>query len=429
MAKDTIYALSSGAPPSAIAIIRISGPGAGAALESLAGALPDPRRASVAKLKDPATAELLDEALVLFFPGPRSATGEDIAELHLHGGRSVVSAVASVLGRIADLRAAEPGEFTRRAFENGRIDLTEAEGLGDLLLSETDSQRRNALALAGGALSRSVAHWQEVLLGLSAQIEAVLDFSDEGDVEGEVSLASSPDLLRMIEEMRSTLSRPSAERLRDGIRVAIAGPPNAGKSSLLNCLVGRKAAITSPVAGTTRDLVEAPIAIGGMPFLFVDTAGLRTSDDEVEAIGVALAREALASADLILWLGNPQDVPDEARAIRIRSKADLHGDPAGTDYDLSVSSVTGVGMDKLINLLMERSHALLPHESEVAINARQRAAVADCLDLLIEAKDSHDLIVASELLRQARVALDRITGRAGVEEMLDALFGRFCIGK
>lgn len=429
MPQDTIYALSSGAPPSAIAVIRISGPGAGTALEGLAGALPEPRRASVAKLNDPRTGELLDQALVLFFPGPRSATGEDVAEMHLHGGRSVVRAVAAALGEMDGLRAAEPGEFTRRAFDNGVIDLAEAEGLGDLLLSETESQRRNALALAGGALSRAVGRWQEMLLGLSAQLEAVLDFSDQGDVHEEVSLASSPHLLKMIEEMRSTLSRPPAERLRDGIRVAIAGPPNAGKSSLLNYLVERRAAITSPVAGTTRDLVEAPTAIGGTPFLFVDTAGLRASDDEVEAIGVELAQEALESADLILWLGEPEAAPDPARSIRIRSKADLYGDATPSGYDLSVSCFTGEGTQGLVQLLMERSRALLPHEGEVSINARHRVAVAECVDLLCEAREVEDFLVASELLRQARLKLDRITGRVGVEEMLDALFGRFCIGK
>jgi tRNA modification GTPase len=429
MQGDTIYALSSGQPPSAIAVVRISGPDAAAALQALAGKLPEARRATLGRLSDPETGELLDNGLMLFFPGPASATGEDVGELHLHGGRSVVRAVVGALSRIAGLREAQPGEFTRRAFENGRIDLAEAEGLADLLLSETESQRRTALALAGGGLSRTVHQWNQDLLSISAQLEAVLDFADEGDVEEEVRLGSSPQLIRLIDEIRSALDRPSAERLRDGVRIAIAGPPNSGKSSLLNWLAGRPAAITSTVAGTTRDLVEAPTVIGGMPFLLIDTAGLRESEDEVETIGIQRAREALETADLVLWLGDAETCPEPNRSIRIRSKCDLSGIPASPEYDLSVSAVSGEGMDALVQMLTVRSRALLPREGEVALNARHRQAVSHCLKALEEARESDDLVVASELLRQARAALDGVTGRAGVEHMLDALFGRFCIGK
>ncbi|WP_324748924.1 tRNA uridine-5-carboxymethylaminomethyl(34) synthesis GTPase MnmE [Sphingomonas sp. LY54] len=427
-AADTIYALSSGNPPAAIAVVRVSGPMADEAVRMLAGRLPEPRRASLATLRHPALGDLLDNALVIRFPGPNSSTGEDLVEFHLHGGRSVVAAVLEALTAAAGLRPALPGEFTRRAFENGRIDLAEAEGLADLLMAETDSQRRAALALAGGALSRQVEQWQQRLLALAAQVEAALDFADEGDVEEEVSLADSPFLRALVDELAEMLSRPGSERLRDGVRVVIAGPPNAGKSSLLNALAGRRAAITSPIAGTTRDRVEAPTAIGGSPFLLVDTAGLRESGDEIETIGVGLAKESLADADLILWLGDPGERPDGERTIVVAAKSDLRGQ-VDASADISISAETGAGMNKLVALLVERTRTLLPREGEVAINARHRALVAECLAALREAAGAHDLIIASEALRHARGALDRITGRAGVEDMLDALFGQFCIGK
>lgn len=419
---DTIYALSSGAPPAAIALVRISGPKAHNALEALAGRLPAPRAAVVAQLR--ADGEVLDNALVIRFPGPASATGEDVAELHLHGGRSVVAAVLGALGRIDGLRPAHPGEFTRRAFDNGRIDLAEAEGLADLLEAETQSQRRAALALAGGALSRQVEAWQALLLGHAAEIEAALDFADEDDVAPlRADFAARLGALR--EEMASWLARPPAERLRDGVRAVIAGPPNSGKSSLLNVLVRRDAAIISAIPGTTRDLIEAPVAFGGLPFLLIDTAGLRESGDSIEAIGVDRARASLAAADLILWLGDPGDAP--AGAIRVHPKADL-GPSAGA-ADLSVSATTGEGLDALERLLVARSAALLPREGEVALNARHRATLGEALDGLGEAQAASDLLISAEALRRARLALDRITGKAGVEDMLDALFGRFCIGK
>jgi tRNA modification GTPase len=420
---DTIFALSSGAPPAAIAVVRISGPRADAALQALAGTLPEPRTARLAALQH--DGELLDNALIVRFPGPHSATGEDVAELHLHGGRSVVAAVLAALAGMEGLREAAPGEFTRRAFENGRIDLAEAEGLADLLTAETQSQRRAALALAGGALSRQVEAWQARLLELAARLEAALDFSDEGDVEGEA--LPGGDIEALAGDVEALLQRPPVERLRDGVRVVIAGPPNAGKSSLLNALAGRDAAITSEIAGTTRDLVEAPTAIGGAPFLLVDTAGLRDSEDAIESIGVARAQASLAAADLILWLGDPESGPDRARTILVHTKADLgRPDPRA---DVAVSATTGAGLDLLVELLGKRARALLPAEGDVAINARHRAALAEAAEWLGEARAAHDPLIAAEALRQARAALDRVTGRAGVEEMLDALFGRFCIGK
>ena len=423
---DTIYALSSGSPPVAIAVVRISGPTAGAAMEALAGRLPAPRHAILGTLRDPASGELLDRALLLWFPGPGSSTGEDLAELHLHGGRSVVAAVLGALGRVPGLRAADPGEFTRRAFQNGRIDLAEAEGLADLLAAETEAQRRAALMLAGGALSRMVEEWQKRLLALSAQLEAVLDFSDEGDIEEQLPEGWAGALASLANEIANMLARPPAERLRDGIRVVIAGPPNAGKSTLLNALAGREAAITSAIAGTTRDLVEAPTALGGVPFLLIDTAGLRESEDEIEALGVARARQSLAAADLVLWLGEPDDCP-AVGAILVQPKADLTSESRRSD--IRVSAKTGAGKDGLVRLLIERSKALLPAEGEVALNARHSAALRECLSSLEAAAAASNPLIASEELRLARGSLDRLTGRAGVEDMLDALFGSFCIGK
>jgi tRNA modification GTPase len=390
-------------------------------LAALAGRMPEPRVATFRRLR--ADGELLDNSVILWLPGPKSATGEDVAELHVHGGRAVVTRALAALGAIEGLREARAGEFTRRAFENGALDLSEAEGLGDLLLAETEGQRRAALALMGGQLSRQVMAWQEKLLALAARVEAALDFSDEddvtplpGDFAGEIAAAR--------DSMLALLARPGAERLKDGVRVVIAGPSNAGKSSLLNMLVGREAAIVTAIAGTTRDLVEAPVVIGGIAFLLTDTAGLRDTADAVEAIGVARAQAALDAADIVLWLGPPEDAPPGA--VRLHAKADLG--PATGDTALSTSTVTGEGFDQLIALLQDRAKVLLPTEGEAALNARHRAAIAEAAGALGEA-DSPDLIIAAEALRTARAALDRVTGKAGVEDMLDALFGRFCIGK
>jgi tRNA modification GTPase len=423
--NDTIFALSSGSPPAAIAVVRISGPRSEAALEALAGKLPGPRVAQLANLRW--RGEPLDRALVLRFPGPHSATGEDVAELHLHGGRAVVAAVLEALAGVEGLRPAEPGEFTRRAFENGRIDLAEAEGLADLLAAETQSQRRAALAMAGGALSRQVEAWRQRLLAMAAAVEAVLDFSDEGEVGDTLPQGLSDDLTALRAEIAAALARPTVERLRDGIRVVIAGPPNAGKSSLLNALVQREAAIVSSVAGTTRDVIEVPAAIRGTPFLLTDTAGLRDSGDEIESIGVARARDRLAEADIVLWLGEPDRGP--ARTILVAAKADLREDPDMAYADVAVSARTGAGIDRLLALLEERAQALLPGESEAAFNSRQETAAAVALGQLDRAAQETDLLLLAESLRLTRLELDRITGQAGVEDMLDALFGRFCIGK
>ena len=425
--RDTIYALSSGSPPAAIAIVRISGPRADEAVSSLCGRLPEPRYASLARLRDPQSGDELDSAIVLRFPGPGSSTGEDLAEVHLHGGRSVVAAVLEALSRMDRLRRAEPGEFTRRAFENGRIDLTEAEGLSDLLASETEAQRRAALALAGGALRRKTEEWRSRILALGAELEAALDFADEGDVDEEISSGWLERLTDFAKEIESFISAPGIERLRDGVRVVIAGPPNAGKSTLLNALVGRDAAITSDTPGTTRDLVEAPTSIGGTAFLLIDTAGLRESGDHIERIGIGRANEAAAAADILLWLGQPGEAPTRDHVLKVQPKADVA--PSDGAADVRVSARTGSGMDVLVQMLLERARLIIPREGEFAINLRHRDILAACLENIHEAARAADPLIASEALRTARSDLDRITGRAGVEDMLDALFGTFCIGK
>jgi tRNA modification GTPase len=422
---STIFALSSGSPPAAIAIVRISGPAARDALVAMVGRVPKPRAATVAWLRDPASGERLDRALVLSFPGPGSATGEDLAELHLHGGRAVVAAVSAALEGIPGLRPAEAGEFTRRAFLNGRIDLAEAEGLADLLLAETEGQRRAAMTLAGGSMSRKVAEWQHALLGLAAQVEALLDFSDEGDVDVSVSPDWVAALDRLMLDIEKWLCLPASERLRDGVKVVIAGPPNAGKSTLLNALVGREAAITSAVPGTTRDIIEAPTAIGGIPFLLVDTAGLRDSDDPVEEIGVERGRAVAEAADILLWLGDAADAPAGEATIVVRAKADVADSAPG----ISVSALTGEGLQDLIGVVQQKASRLVPHVAEGAINRRHRSLLRVVRDHLREAEKEGDPLLRAENLRLARVALDEVTGRAGVERMLDHLFGSFCIGK
>lgn len=426
-------------PPAAIGVVRVSGPGAGAALHALAGRLPEPRRASLAALKD-RDGTPLDNALVLWFPGPATATGEDLAELHLHGGRAVVAAVETALGAIPGVRRAVAGEFTRRAFDNGRIDLAEAEGLADLLAAETESQRVQALGMASGHVSRAVAQWQDALLVLMAGAEAELNFADEDDVEVGDAVARRliTGMASLAGELDEWLARPAAEVIAEGLSVVIAGPPNAGKSTLINALAQRELAIVSPVAGTTRDVIETPLALDGIAMRFSDTAGLRAEGaDHIEMIGIDRAKAAVVAADILLWLGPPKDAPDHPRMILIAAQADRwHGDAAAeaeaAHCDLILSAASGEGMDKLHRYIVEMALTLLPREGEAALRQRQRDALAETRSwLMIErgSREVSDLILLAERLRLARRALDRITGRAGVEDMLDALFGRFCIGK
>jgi tRNA modification GTPase len=428
----TIYALSSGAPPAALAIIRISGPRADAALTALTGQLPEPRRASLRTLRDPASGGILDRALILWFPGPDNATGEDLAELHLHGGRAVVRAVESALSTIKGLRLAEPGEFTRRAFLNGRMDLAEAEGLSDLLFAETEAQRVAAIRMASGHLSRQVEAWRREVLRLSALVEAELDFSDEDDVPDHSMDRVGEGIGALAGEIDGALARPRAERLRDGIRVVLAGPPNAGKSTLLNALLQREAAIVSDIAGTTRDVIDAPVAFDGVPFVLTDTAGLRDDGAEaIESIGIARAQDAIAAADIVLWLGAEGEGPDHPALWEIEAQIDRTGVSRETKHGPRhrLSARTGQGLGALVDDLVETARTLLPGSHEVALNARQHRLLSECAFALHGARGHSDLLLRAEGLRLARHALDQLLGRTHVEDMLDALFGAFCIGK
>jgi tRNA modification GTPase len=424
--SDTIFALSSGAPPAAIAVVRISGPDAKAALAGLAGSLPAPRRATLRRLSDSA-GDPLDDALVLWLPGPATATGEDCAELHLHGGRAVVAAAEAALSCLPGLRRAEPGEFTRRAFANGRIDLAEAEGLADLLTAETELQRRSALAMAEGALSRQAGAWRSELLTISAALEAQLDFSDEDDV-APLPSDFAARCRALAREIGGWLARPRAEPLREGFRVVLAGPPNAGKSTLFNTLVQQEAAITAAEPGTTRDVLTVTVALEGVPFTFVDTAGLRDEGaGEIERIGIARAHAAASGADLVLWLGPEGSGPDDAPLWEIAAQADRTTAKSSPRHRLS--ALTGEGMGGLRDDLLAHARSVLPRPGEAALNARQHAKLSECAAALEAAAALDDPLLAAEELRLARVALDRLLGSAGVEDMLDALFGRFCIGK
>ena len=424
---DTIFALSSGAPPAGVGVIRVSGPAAREALLTLAGRVPEPRRASLARLRD-AGGGLLDEALVLWFPGPATATGEDLAEFHCHGGRAVIAVVEGALASLGGVRRAEPGEFTRRAFANGRIDLAEAEGLADLLSAETELQRAAALANLGGALSRQVEGWRERVLALSAEVEGVLDFSDEEDA-ADLPECFTWNIAALAGELGEWLARPRSERLGEGFRVVLAGPPNAGKSTLFNALVESEAAITSPIAGTTRDVIERSVAIAGVPFTFVDTAGLREADsaDPVEAIGIDRARDALVRADLVLWLGPEGEGPDGA--WEISAQADRAEFTPKANACFTVSAATGEGIMPLKTALVDAARAALPKPGEAALNARQHARLSDAADALDAAQRLSDPLLVAEELRRARLAFDRLIGRATTEDMFDTLFGRFCIGK
>ncbi len=425
---DTIFALSSGAPPSAIAVVRISGPGAYQLLEQVAGDLPPPRMLVLRHLRDPSGGAELDRALVTQFPGESSVTGEPLVELHLHGGRATVEAVQGALARLPGVRRAKAGEFTWRAFQNGKLDLVQVESLFDLLRAETEAQRR--AAVAGDRLSGQVDNWRRKLLKLSAHVEAVLDQSDEDDVpadRAEIERASHG----LIEEIGSILDRPGAERLFDGVRVVFAGPPNSGKSTLINALANREVSITSAIAGTTRDVIEAPVKLDGIAFVLTDTAGLRDeSADEIERIGIDRANRRIAEADLVVWMDDkpaPSEVLED-RLIQILARADEPGRERPENM-LPVSALTGEGLGDLIARLVSRAENILPREGEVALSRRQRQHLHACHEHLVLFGTEPDELLAAEQLRLCRRALDDLTGRAGTEDMLDALFGTFCIGK
>ncbi|GAA3998658.1 tRNA uridine-5-carboxymethylaminomethyl(34) synthesis GTPase MnmE [Sphingomonas humi] len=425
MTGDTIYALSSGALPAAIAIVRVSGPAAEVAAERLAGQLPEPRSASLRRLRA-ADGAIIDEALLLRFPAPNTATGEPLVELHLHGGRAVVARLLDELSTMPGLREAEPGEFTRRALINSRLDLTQAEGLADLLSAETEWQRRAAIESAGGALRRQVEGWRDRLIALSARAEAAIDYVGDEDETALDEHALGAEAAIVAQEMRAWLVQPAAELLTNGVKIVLAGPPNSGKSSLFNALVGAEKAIVTSIPGTTRDIIEARIDFDGLPANLLDTAGLRASDDTVEQIGVERAFDALSQADIVLWLGNPEDAPVRSNVILIHSRADERVDvPEGS---IATSVRTSTGTAKLRSVLLARLRALLPPFDQAALNRRQRHLLSEAADALTGAI-GRDLLIVAESLRQSLASVDVVLGRNSTEEVMDALFGRFCLGK
>lgn len=458
---QTIYALSSGAVPAAIAVIRISGPQARAALQALTGKVPEPRYAAFGTIRDPQSGEAIDQALLLFFEGPNSETGEDVAELQLHGGRAVIAGVFDALARMDGLRPAEAGEFTRRAFENGKLGLTQIEGLADLIYAETGAQRRQAMRQLQGLLGNRSDAWRKRLIEALALVEAGIDFSDEADVAADVTRQGLHAAELLQHEIAAILADGRrGERLREGLVVAIAGPPNAGKSTLLNRIARREAAIVSPHAGTTRDVIEVHLDLGGYPVTLLDTAGIRETDDPVEREGVARARARAGAADLILWLTervgpNPGSGEDAGLVDRsgagsspelwtIRTKmdlaaefpADLHAPgqlSAEQQHFYELSAVSGEGVGRLLADLTDYArNAFETREPALVTRERQRglleAAESALNRAILEGKAGREDTFAEEL-RSAAQALGRLTGRVDVEDILDVIFRDFCIGK
>jgi tRNA modification GTPase len=452
--RPTIFALSSGRPPAAIAVVRVSGPRAGVALETLIGRLPEPRRAALARVRDPASGEVIDEALALWFPEPHSETGEDVAELQLHGGQAVIAGVLEALGKIEGCRPAEAGEFTRRAFENGRLDLTAVEGLADLIAADTPAQRRMAFRQLKGLIGDRAEAWRRRLIEALALVEVRIDFSDEADVPEDLVGPALHAAQQLRDEIAAALADGGrGERLRDGLVVAIAGPPNAGKSTLLNRLARREAAIVSPHAGTTRDVIEVHLDLDGYPVTLLDTAGIRESDNPVEQEGVRRARERAAAADLVLWVidgsatggaanGRPESFPNSMVWL-IKNKIDLADRKVCGGHDqihknelkltLSISAVTGEQIEALVMALSAYAKDYFgATESAVVTRARHRHALEDTVAALDRAigedrSDQEELI--AEELRAAATTLGRLTGRIDVEDILDVIFRDFCIGK
>ena len=450
--RSTIFALSSGRPPAAIAVIRISGPQARTALERLTGRVPDARKVTLARVCDPENGETIDEALALWFPAPQSETGEDVAELQLHGGQAVIAAVLKALGAVAGCRLAEPGEFTRRAFENGKLDLTAVEALGDLIFAETSAQCRQAFRQLKGLIGDRAEAWRGRLIEALALVEARIDFSDEADVPEDLIAPAAAIARSLRDEIAAALADGRrGERLRDGLVVAIAGPPNAGKSTLFNRLARREAAIVSPYAGTTRDVIEVHLDLDGYPLTILDTAGIRGSCEPVEQEGIRRARARAAEADLVLWVtdvsaggrmgtemaqlkeGPPhwliQNKIDLLRSAPAQSKKDEH------EFIFSLSATEGEGLEELIAALAQFATDLFAGgENAVVTRARHREmleqAVAALDRAVAEGADAspREELIAEEL-RQASSALGRLTGRVDVEDVLDKIFRDFCIGK
>lgn len=430
MARDTIYAVSSGPVPAGVAVIRVSGPQVRFGLETMTGSVPEPRFTTLRPIRD-RNGLLLDRGLVLFFAGPASFTGEDVAELHVHGGRAVVAAVLAALAELPGHRAAEAGEFTRRAFENGRADLTEVEGLADLIAAETEAQRRQALQQAEGALASRLRAWSGEVLRARAMLEAGLDFVDEEDVPASVIVSAVQAARRLAQEMGALLSASAfGERVRSGFDVVLLGAPNVGKSSLLNALAEREAAIVTAEPGTTRDLIEVALDIDGYAVTLVDTAGLRDAAGLVEREGIERARKRSAGADLVLLLYDGVEPlvepPPGVPRLAIRTKID-QGDRAPDG--IAVSAVSGEGLDELrraigaaLGLADRRPDALIVRE-------RQRQGITAARDALAAIDPGQPPELIAEELRRAADALGRVAGRTGVEDLLGAIFSSFCIGK
>ena len=455
--RDTIYALSSGRPPAAIAVVRISGPRSRVALEGLIGRVPEPRKAALARVRDRATGELIDEALALWFPGPHSETGEDTAELQLHGGRAVIAAVLAALGRLDGFRLAEPGEFTRRAFENGRLDLTQVEALADLVFAETQAQRRQAFQQLRGLLSDRAEAWRRQIIEAQALVEAGIDFSDEPDVPKNLTTRAMEIVRPLTAEITQVLAGAErGERLREGLWVAITGPPNAGKSTLLNRIARREAAIVSPYAGTTRDVVEVHLDLDGYPVNLLDTAGIcESAEDPVEREGMRRAREAASRADLVLWLvdAGAADALNESRAADepiapgaarwiVVNKVDLISEEGAPKLQAKfadrkdvyyVSAATGAGVDDLVASIARLAERIFTTDSALVTRQRQQTALAEVREALAGAMSLAKEVAGEELiaeqLRRAAIGLGRLTGRVDVEEILDVIFRDFCIGK
>ena len=444
---QTIFALSSGKPPTAIAIVRVSGPEASRVLGALSKKIIHPRIATRALLADD-SGEAIDDAVVLWFPAPASATGEDVAEFHIHGGRAVLAALTTTLAKFENVRPAEPGEFTRRSFENGKLDLTEAEGLDDLIHADTDRQRRQALRQLKGLLGDRARDWRREIIEASALIEAGIDFSDEGDVPAELIAPALQRVRVLLEDIESVLAvEGRSERLRDGLVVAITGPPNVGKSTLLNQLARREVAIVSPHAGTTRDIIELHLDLDGYPVTVIDTAGMRDAVDPVEQEGVRRARFRAADADLRLWLVDVQAEGDGEEGLRewmaegqngfwvVRNKVDDLIDPGAVDSAAgwpchSISAANGKGIPELMTALAQFAAARFADESSLISRVRHRDLLrqtADALGRAVDLPEQSELI--AEDLRVAAHRLGQLLGRVDVEDVLDVIFRDFCIGK
>jgi len=433
---QTIFALSSGRPPAAISMVRLSGSQAGTVLTALAGKIPVRRIATRVLLRD-GTGQPIDDAVILWFPGPASATGEDVAEFHVHGGRAVLTALFSALSGFANVRAAEPGEFTRRGFENGKLDLTEAEALDDLIHADTDRQRRQALRQLKGMLGERARHWRAQIIDASALIEAGIDFSDEGDVSAELVAPALAKIKVLLEEIEEVLAaQGQSERLREGLVVAIAGAPNVGKSTLMNQLARREVAIVSPHAGTTRDVIEVQLDLDGYPVMLIDTAGIRETDDPVEQEGVRRARARAAEADLMLWL---VDGDSAAAAVgsavpvwTVRTKIDLEPRQTEGGFDFRLSAIRGDGVKELISALVGFARDYFGSEEGALIGReRHRELLRQTAELLrrsMSVVDKGEEFVAEDL-RAAANCLGRLLGRVDVEDILDKIFREFCIGK